>query len=142
MGSPPSRTRAPRPVASATSACTASRRRALASGPICTPSSSPSPTATAFIAATKASVNSGRIRRSTRNRLGEVHTCPAFATFAATQARTAAATSVSAHTMTGACPPSSMVLAFMAAAASPATCLPTGTEPVNATYRITGEAMT
>ncbi len=97
---------------------------------------------TAFIAATKAPVNSGRIRWSTRNRLGEVHTCPALATLAATQARTAAATSVLAHTMTGAWPPSSIVLAFMAAAARPATCLPTGTEPVNATYLITGEAMT
>jgi hypothetical protein len=106
------------------------------------PSPRPSPTATAFIAAVNAPVNSGRIRRSTRNRLGEVQTCPALATLAATQALTAAATSVSAHTMTGACSPSSIVLAFMAAAASPATCLPTGTEPVNATYRITGEAMT
>ncbi len=46
--------------------------------------------------------------------------------------------SLSAQTMTGACPPSSMIAGFMTCAASPARCLPTGIEPVNATNRIAG----
>jgi hypothetical protein len=96
----------------------------------------------ARIAAANASVKAGSSDWCTRNRLGDVHTCPALTTLAWTQARAAATGSVSAQTMTGAWPPSSMMAGFMLAAARPAMCLPTGTEPVNAMNRMAGEAMT
>ena len=67
-----------------------------------------------------------------------MHTCPALTTLARTAARAALTGSVSAQTMTGACPPSSMWAGFMAAAARPARCLPTGTEPVNAMNLMAG----
>ena len=48
--------------------------------------------------------------------------------------------STSSPTITGAWPPSSMVVRFMPSAASLIRCLPTGIEPVNEILRITGEA--
>src|SRR5271165_1214749 len=84
MGLPPMATFAPRPTVSSMSFCTAASRRWLTIGPICTPGSRPLPTLIAAIAATNASVNVSYTRRSTRNRLGEVHTCPALTILART----------------------------------------------------------
>src|ERR1700694_2397652 len=50
--------------------------------------------------------------------------------------------SESLNTTTGECPPSSIVARFMPLAASPARCLPTGTEPVKEILRTMSEAMT
>ena len=96
----------------------------------------------AAIAATNASVNTSYTRRSTRNLLGEVHTCPALTILARTAVFAALTGSVSAQTMTGACPPSSMWAGFMALAARPARCLPTGTDPVNAMNLMAGSGIT
>ncbi len=59
----------------------------------------------------------------------------------ATARSSTASTSTSSNTSTGACPPSSMVVRFMPAAACAASCLPTGMDPVNVIARMTGEAI-
>ncbi|KAG1243751.1 hypothetical protein G6F65_022210 [Rhizopus arrhizus] len=51
----------------------------------------------------------------------------------------ARSTSASSNTSTGEWPPNSIVTRFMCAPASAASCLPTGTEPVNDTLRTIGE---
>jgi len=53
----------------------------------------------------------------------------------------AASTSASSQTITGECPPSSIVHGFMSEPAIAASCLPTGTEPVNEILRTIGELM-
>ena len=80
--------------------------------------------------------------RWTRNRLGEVQTCPALTILARAALLAALTGSASAQTMTGACPPSSMWTGFITWAASPARCLPTGMDPVKAMNLILGSAIT
>lgn len=53
----------------------------------------------------------------------------------------ARSTSASSHQMTGECPPSSIVMRFMWLPARAASCLPTGTDPVNDTLRTMGDAI-
>src|SRR6202012_2033822 len=65
--------------------------------------------------------------RWTRNRLGEVQTCPALTILARAALLAAFTGSVSAQTMTGPSPPS---------------CLPTGMDPVKAMNLILGSAIT
>ena len=76
-----------------------------------------------------------------KKRVGDTHTWPALLNFIADSMVAARSTSASAHTMTGECPPSSIVMRFMWLPASAASCLPTGTEPVNDTLRTIGEAI-
>jgi hypothetical protein len=68
-----------------------------------------------------------------------MQTWPALRYFPAAAMSATFTGSTSSKTMTGECPPSSMVARFMPSAAIFARCLPTGIEPVKEILRITGE---
>ena len=70
-----------------------------------------------------------------------MHTWPALRNFAEAAALALATGSASAWTMTGAWPPSSIETRLIPAAHWASTFLPTPTEPVSETLRITGEAI-
>ena len=67
-----------------------------------------------------------------------MQTWPALRNLNGTSIATAASMSASSQTITGAWPPSSMVLRFISSAALAASCLPTATEPVKLILRTTG----
>ncbi len=119
----------------------ASRRRVLASAPICEAGSSPLPTTIWSIAWANRVVKASKIPSWTMKRVGEVHTWPALRVLPMRQVATALSRSASSNTSTGACPPSSSVQGFTWSAALRASRRPTAVEPVKVTLRITGDAI-
>ena len=77
----------------------------------------------------------------TKKRVGEMQTWPELRNLAMAAALALAFGSASRWTMTGAWPPSSIEARLMPSAHWASTFLPTATEPVSDTFRITGEAM-
>ena len=73
--------------------------------------------------------------------MGDTHTWPALRNLDPAMMSAAASMSASSHTMTGECPPSSIVHGFMSEPAIAASCLPTGTDPVNEIFRTMGDWM-
>ena len=67
--------------------------------------------------------------------------CPALRNFVKAARSSVFSRSQSSKTSTGAWPPSSIVVRFTPSAHSLSRCLPTGTEPVKLTLRITGDAI-
>jgi hypothetical protein len=77
----------------------------------------------------------------TKKRVGDTQTWPALRNFTRPQVWAARRGSASSKISTGAWPPSSIENRFMPSAHSRASCLPTGIEPVNDTFRMIGEAI-
>ena len=97
--------------------------------------SSPGPMASASVAATKLATNRSCRAVGTRNRLGEMHTCPALRNLPLAAASPAHSGSASSSTITGEWPPSSSDTDFSCLDASSMMWLPNGTEPVRVTLR-------
>ena len=138
---PPQAISAPCASASATSGAMAALRRALTMGPICTAGFMPLPSFKAWASVTKRSQNSRSIDLCTRKRVGARQACPALRNLCPTSMGTNRSRSASAHTMTGACPPSSIVVRLNPSAHCRASVRPTPTEPVKDTLRMTGLAI-
>mmetsp|Transcript_21482 Transcript_21482/g.63310 ORF Transcript_21482/g.63310 Transcript_21482/m.63310 type:complete len:207 (-) Transcript_21482:550-1170(-) len=108
------------------------------SGPTVTPGWSPGPCLISPTLAASLAAKASYTPSCTRMRLAQTHVWPLFRNLEPIAPATASSKSASSKTMSGACPPSSMLTFLTVAADWRSSCLPTAVEPVKPSLRTVG----